>query len=278
MQEKVIILKLLNNFLALFDLTILEQNQNQLVDFDYSNNTFIICDKDNNPVGKMFMDDSQIHVQANLENGRLNADSYANSENNEYGFRYTIGNFNSKSKLLGEYQFTKGVKLDGILIKNSIRILKNYKFVGKCTFDTLRNTFRIYDAVNNEKISYRNNELIHESSDKLVSICNYNGMYIYAILTDLEEGIGGCSFIKEHTDDHDYTACEIEFRRILEEIDETYFDLLDSQKEMVNCFQKNLFEKLACASLKNYNKTQLSSMLDIDFSLTAGYGKKKINK
>ena len=99
MQEKVIILKLLNNFLALFDLTILEQNQNQLVDFDYSNNTFIICDIDNNPVGKMFMDDSQIHVQVTLENGRLNADSYANSENNEYGFKYMIGNFNSKSKL-----------------------------------------------------------------------------------------------------------------------------------------------------------------------------------
>lgn len=268
MKKNDLVLSALPLFLSMLNLD-MDDKENFISLLDLGNDVSLY-DENGNCVGKIFKQGEEFYIQVMFKNKYFSAASYADKEKGEYGFKYDINSLGFRKKLIGEFAVREGLKLDKVIIKNSLLVFIRGKFIGKCTFDTQRNVFKFYNAKNKEEVRYRNNEFIHETKDATVKINNYYGTFVYLVQAGEEDSFGGCSFVDDYAD-YNYTDCEIEFRRLLEEIDEPYFSFLIKQKRLLNKFKPGFFEKVAQISLKNYNDEQLQNMLDID----TGYQKVK---
>lgn len=277
MNKSDIQLKMLYKFLSLFNLNTTIKSHENVIYKMKAGNIILLYDNDLNPVGRVYTDDAdRIIVEAMFKDYCFYAMS-KDDNTDEYGFDYTLKNSDSTYVIDGEYTTKLGIKYDGLVIKNKLMLYENGKFIGKCVFDTLKNMFKIYNKKTNNYVRYINNEFFHNNNGKVIRIDNEFGDFIYQVISEDEsENICGYSQIKDYGKTYDYTSCELEFRTILEEIDEEYFDFLTNQKEIFNTLQDDLFENMACTSLKNFNKKQLDAMLDIDFSKFAG--RKKVKK
>lgn len=275
MKKNSVILKMLHDFLSLFNLSITNADKEYLSYTLCSGKPVTIYDDDLNPLGRVFVKNDEVIVQVMFKDYFISAVGKQH-ENNKYCYEYVIKGFNKEKEYKGQYVIKRDDKHDRLLIQNSILLFEDEQFVAKCCFDTLRNTFEMYNSNLKNGVKYRNNEFYHRNKNDITQINNYNGEFIYDVITPLNtRNIYGYSSISNYNND-DYTNCEIEFRRILEEIDGMYFEFLRVQKELFSFYQENLFENLACSAIKNFNPKQLSAMLDIDFEKLSSACKKKM--
>lgn len=274
MKKNSVILKMLHDFLSLFNLSISKADKEYLSYTLCSGQAVTIYDNDLNPLGRVFVRSDEVIVQAMFKDYFISAVG-KQLEKNKYCYEYVIKGFSAEKKYKGEYVIKRDDEQDEPIIQNSILLFEDEQFVAKCCFDTIRNTFKMYNSKLKNGVKYRNNEFYHRNRNFITQINNYKGEFIYDVITPLNtKNIYGYSYISN--DNNDYTNYEIEFRRVLEEIDGTYFEFLRTQKELFNFFQENLFENLASNAIKNFNKKQLSVMLDIDSEKLSCAYKKKI--
>lgn len=273
MENDNVMFKALPNFLSLFNFSIQEKEKELL--YKLKNGYIVnIYDEDLNPVGKLFYSDGKVVIQAMLWDASFNAFSFY--DETDSGYKYSIKKIDSNDKLTGEYKIEKGFKLDGIIIKNKMKLYKNGEFIANCKFDTLKNLFKLYNRKTNEGVKHRNNELVYYNNRKITTIVNENGNFFYYIFSGIEtDNLGGYLPLKAKIKNYDYTIYEVTMGKILTELDSDYFSFLDMQKKLFNDFHENLFENLACSSLKNFNKRQLAAILDVDFSKHGSCYKKK---
>ena len=267
MSKNDIQLKMLYKFLSLFNLSTMIKDNNKVIYDLKSGKTIILHDDCLNPIGRVYIScEEEIIIEAMFKDYCFFAIGN-NEDTDEVGYKYTLKNYDSSYEIKGEYKTQKGIKLDGLIIKNSMVLYQNGINSGKCIFDTLKNNFKMHNPKTKNFVKYINNEFCHNNNEKFIRIDNEYGNFIYQVISDKEdENICGYSFLNKSGKLFDYTSCELEFRRIIEEIDDEYFGFLKSQKELFNLLQHNLFENMACVALKNFNRKQLDAMLDIDFS------------
>lgn len=267
MDKNDIQLKMLYKFLSLFNLSTMIKSHDKVIYNLKIGDIIPLYDSDLNTVGRVYINyEEEIIIEAMFKDYCFFAIGN-NEDTDEVGYKYTLENYDSSYEIKGEYKTQKGVKLDGLIVKNSMILYQNGIYSGKCIFDTLKNSFKMHNRKTENFAKYINNEFCHNNNGKFIRIDNEYGNFIYQVSSDKEdENICGYSFLNKSGKLFDYTSCELEFRRIIEEIDDEYFDFLKSQKELFNALQHNLFENMACVALKNFNRKQLDAMLDINFS------------
>ncbi len=263
MEKNNITLKMLHKFLSLFNIHILKEDYDNLSSVLEKNGFVFLYDDTLNSVGRVFVDNEDVIVQAMFKDYYISAIG-RKIQNDTYCYEYSIKEAETRKKYVGKYETKKGIKLDDIMVKNSIALFIDGKLITRCTFDTLNNKFVIYNEETNNYVKYRNNEFYQRNKDTNIMIVNNFGEFIYEYNKG-DNNIFGYSSILNDNKSYNYTDVELEFRRIIEEIDEEYFEFIKHEKELFNAFQYNLFELLACTGLKNFNRTQISAMLDIDF-------------
>lgn len=266
--------KIISDFLSLFNLIILDEGIKKIRHKLGAIDGIVVYDKNLNPVGRAFVFNEQIVIEAIFEDSYFNAVSFCNEK--DYGYRYSIKKVNQSDELIGEYALENGIKLDGAIVENKIKLYKAGKLITKCKFDTLRNSFSLYNKKANQSLKYRNNELFYYDNHEITRIINQNGNFFYYVTSPIQNNnLGGYFPLKNEIKNRDYTIYEVTFEKILNEIDSSYFSFLNSQVELVNGFGESLFENLACSSLKNFNKRQLISILGIDPNKGISYHKNK---
>ncbi len=274
MKKNSVILKVLHDFLSMFNLFISEIDKEYLSYILCSGQPVTIYD-DLSPLGRVFIKNDEVIVQVMFKDYFISAIG-KQRESNKYCYEYVIKGFNEEKELRGNYVVKTNDRQDEVSVQNEILLFENEQFVAKCCFDTLKDTFKMYNFKLKSSVKYQNNQFYHRNGKFITQINYYNGEFIYDVITPLNtKNIYGCSFISKYNDCN-YTDYETEFRRILKEIDGWYFTFLKSQKDLFNFFQENLFENLACGAIKNFSKKQLSYILDIDFKKSSFTYKKKM--
>ncbi len=254
-------------FLSLFELSVFNLKEKSF----YKGEKIIIYNKMLDPVGEAFYCDGKITINAFLENSHLYANSFY--DGNSLGYNYSIEKNNSTDKLNGLFQTQKGEKYDDMVIENKMYLYKNNKLISKCLFNTQRNAFIISGYKNKQKIKYINNKLIFLNNYKENKVVNENGKIYYfrrpIFVESINENIdnfAGYKPLDVRIYNYDYTPYDIAIVDLINELDDMYYPFIEKQKELFNDFYEGLFETLACTSLKNFNRKQLISLLNIDFS------------
>ena len=279
MQNEFIILQNILCFLSLFNLKVEERVfERNIKDVLYSKRPILLFDEEENKIGKIYIENNNLIIKANLVDKTLRAVGNNKSDEDLYCFDYVITK-NNKDKLIGSYNVEKNKYKNGIINSNMIDIYKDNVLILKLIFDTLRNKIKIIAPEQNIKIRYINNNFSIVDDKTEVSIINECGYITYSLEKEYDfekeerkERIYGYSDI---TDKRNYS--EIEFGFILREIYDRYFDLIKEYKSIVNNYSPYLFEKVSCMTLKTLNKEKITSILDITFNEFKGtsFQKKK---
>lgn len=254
-------IKLFPSFLSVFDLYINENDD--YVGFLLDGYDVSIYDKDYNLVGRVFMDNGDLNAQIMLKNSTISIIGKADGDKS-YKYMYEIKNTKLYKKINGYYKINYGEKFDDYTIDTTGNIFtaghRNYAF----KFSTLKNKFLVIDYRECDSTFYRKNELYHNTNDHTTIIKADKGDLEYEIIS-VEEGKNLVGYTQVPLV-LNATMDEIIFRKILDDIDPSYVELINKVESKTDYFVPKMFKKLACRGLKNFNKSQLSAILDIDFS------------
>lgn len=269
-------------FLSLFNLKVEERVfRRNIKDVLYSKRPILLFDETENKVGKIYIEDGNLIIKANLDDKTLRAVGNNSEDKDLYCFDYVITK-NNKDRLVGHYNVEKEKVKKGVIVKNSVSLYENDFLSLSLTFNPIKNKIKIDDSKNKIKVRYINNEFLLEQEDLRVFIRDDNfGHITYSLdkkynaeKEEKKERIYGYSNIGNKG------YKEKEFGFILREIYEGYFVFLQEKKDSINDYGTYLFEKLSCMSLKFLNKEKLTSLLDINFNEFKGtsFQKKKQSK
>lgn len=257
-------------FLSLFELSVSNLEEKSF----YEGKKIIIYNKMLDPVGEAFYCNGRITIDAVLENSYLYANSFY--DGNSSGYNYTIKKNNSNDKLIGLFQTQKGIKYDNIIVENELSLYKDDSFISKCYFSTLKNAFKILSYKSKQKVTYISNKLTFLNNLQENKVINENGQIYYFRRPIFDEkyyenidnidNIAGYKPLDVKIYNYDYTPYDIAIVDLINELDDDYYPFIEDQKELFNDFHEGLFESLACTALKNFNRKQLKSMLNINFS------------
>lgn len=279
MQNEFMLLQNILCFLSLFDLKVEERIfKRNIKDVLYSKRPILLFDEDENKIGKIYIENDNLIIKANLGDKTLRAVGNNKSDEDLYCFDYVITK-NNKDKLIGSYNVEKNKYKNGIINSNMIDIYEDNELILKLIFNTLRNKIKIISPKQNIKIRYVNNNFSLMSEKTEVSIKNECGYVTYSLDKEYdeqnEEKKGRIYGYSDITDKKNYS--EIEFGFLLREIYDRYFDLLKDYKNIINNYSPYLFEKVSCMTLKTLNKEKITSILDITFDEFKGtsFQKKK---
>ena len=279
MQNEFMLLQNILCFLSLFDLKVEERIfKRNIKDVLYSKRPILLFDEDENKIGKIYIENDNLIIKANLGDKTLRAVGNNKEDEDLYCFDYVITK-NNKDRLVGSYVVEKDKFKNGVIVKNSVDLYEENFLSLKLIFNPIKNKIKIYDNKNCVKVKYINNEFLLEEENLKIFIENENGNVTYSFdkkhdaeKEEKKERIYGYSNISNKKD-----YKEIEFGLILREIYEEYFCFLQDKKDSLNNYGTHLFEKLSCMSLKFLNKEKLTSILDINFDEFKGtsFQKKK---
>jgi len=250
-------------FLSIFDLYINENDDN--LGFLLDGYGITIYDSNYNIVGRAMLDGWDINIQVMLKYRIL---SIIGTQEGMDGYRYTyeIKNLNEQNfrRMCGHYSIRKGKKYDDYTIDVSGNIYRHNKRRCAFKFSTLKNKFLLVDYKDCDSVFYRKNELYHNTDDYTMVIKSDNGDLEYQVIAIKDdENLAGYMTLPLVPD---VARDEIAFRKIIDDVDPGYFDLVKKVEEKTDYFVPGIFKKAACRGLKNFNKSQLSAILDLDFS------------
>lgn len=255
-------------FLSMFNLNIKKEDYHMIIDNLVFYKEIFLYNNNLDAVGKLIINGSNISIYSECHGSVLSAIGKL-SNDDLYNFEYCITNYkNNKDYLSGSCEFTKSINYNCVFIKNKIDVYKDNCNIAKCIFNSLKNIFKISDYISQSFASYRNSSFVHTTNDKKIGIENDKGNITYLVKTSGEKSNDICGKAKCEIDTqtYDYSACEIEFRKIIDEYDPEYISLVNEQKQKINEFWNDLFQNVATATLKRFNKKQFKSMLNINTS------------
>lgn len=269
--------KNIRKFLSLFNVYVSKEDKEDFLSKLYNGELIYLYNDSLDAVGQMTFTKDGLNIYCMNKDYIFSAVSMKNDAG-LLDFEYQINEIENYSNCIkGKYLIEKGSKLDGILLENIVDIYENGNFVGKCVFDTLRNYFYMYDAIEKQTAKYRNNEFRYENKEKEINITHEKGNIMYEVnyLHRTDRNVYGNKIIPFPLPSFQFYKIEKAIEEIIQEFDSNYFEMVDNMKEKANNFNENLFENLACSAIKNFDRKQLESMLKIEFIKFKGKSKTK---
>lgn len=265
--------------------------------WDFYNTNFKkvdVLDKDNNVVGSVtnYGDNTSIIV----ETDDYYFECIINVKTRKYLKKF---NFIMKDKnnmlLKGWMEFYRYPSSEDLGIEGIYHIVKDEIEIARSKFTTFDSKINLTDAISDEYINYstkkegmfKESKFFHYKKNIMIDvICDIDN--IYYKMKKLVEEIkfkDDCSIvdnrysyngykINHEGNDINYSIVEEEIKNVLQECDPEVFEFIKEQKNSLNYFSDNLFEKIFSRILFRLNKKSLMDIFGIDDSYKGSAYKK----
>lgn len=258
--------KSLTTFLSMFRLRVKQEDYDIMLNDLVCYKEIFLYNDHLDAIGKLIINGNIVNMYSECNGNVLSAIGKLDKAG-LYNFNYSITDSRyNKNYLSGICEFTQSINYDCVFIKNKIDIYKDNCNIGKCIFNSLKNVFKISDYISQAFATYKNSSFAYSDLNKKVGIENKKGNITYLISSKNKNSkpIYGGAKCEIDILVYDYSACEIEFRKIIDQYSPEYISLLNEQKQLINEFWNGLFQNVATATLKRFNKKQFKSMLEIN--------------
>lgn len=250
-------LKKLPKILDIFGLHIKESTKKEKVSKLTNNGRLEVYDQNDNKVGFVILSccNSNLVLYAVKENYTIKIESIDSKEKNAFEFKYNLYTNDKKYDMEGTYKLFKGKKEDDVIVKNIFKIYEDYNCIIDCGFNGMQNNFRLYDYKKQESMCHKNNWVVYTNLINSITIENIRGNVNYSVQTNLGEDEivyrYGLNKLKYDYKNNDFKELSLEYNKILNEIDDSYFDFIRRIKEYVELFDQNLYNSIIKDALPN---------------------------
>jgi len=294
--EQVEIFNYTIKFLEFFNLRLPDISYKKLLrDFYNDNpNKIDVLDKDGNAVGNVnnYEDDLSIIIKTDEKYFECIPKIKNNRIFKQFNF---IMKDNNNMILKGWIKFYKYPGNKELNIDVTYHIVNGQTELARSKFSTLDSSVNLTDAITDEYINYstkkedefKESKLFHRKKDIILDVvCDMDNIY-YKIRKLVEEikFKDDCSIvdnrysyngyqINKEGKNSSYNIVEEEIKRVFDEYDPEVFEFIQNQKDALNYFGENLFERLLSRILFRVNKQSIMDIFGIDDSYKGSSYKK----
>lgn len=292
MKKRKNTLKSISKFLSFFNLSLETKDYYDLINELSFCGKLSILDDVNNVVGYVVRNNEEIFLSS-LSNGKFLECIVTLKEKNDKTFEkfnYSINDNNLS--LNGFFEFSRDKNNDAIFLEGVYHINEGVKELSRSKFSTYDCFVNITNPIDNEYINFSSKKKEMFKEDKLFhkndnitfeAICNNDDIYfkMKGLLEEIkfsdEDKIidnrylyGGYNLNEKNN----FDLVDEEIKNVYQEYDPTVFEFIEKNKNLLNYFGKNVFEKVFATILFRLGKQQRKDIFGIDDSYKNTYCKK----
>lgn len=283
MQEE--LLKDIIKFLGLFNFNLPDKKYRDLFNDFYNNKKVDVLDNAGNVVGRVTNYENDLFIIINTQdkyfeclpkikkNGRLKQFNFIMKDNNNMILR-------------GWIKFYRYLGNEDLNIEGTYHIVNGETEIARSKFLSSDSHINLTDAISGEYINYstkkegkfKESNLFHNKKDiTLDVICDLDNVYYKIrkltqeikfkddqVIADNRYSYNGYQINNEGKSN--YNIVEEEIKKVFQEYDSEVFEFIQNQKEALNYFDDNLFEKIFSRILFRLNKKSLMDIFGIEDS------------
>ncbi len=275
-----IVVILINHFLKVFNISKGVFTSNYVCDVLRNDGKYLIYDLNNNVVGSVKKENDYYVVNASFDDLQIvgMASIIKDDGRDVLKMTYKVKNTTNNIDISGNYisnindERSKKYLRNKLTTKNFFTINCDGKEIGYIRFYSIKNRVYILNILSDEYVSLSTHKLSHKVDGKKVLISyDKKSNYIETIIRydgDESANIGvGYKF-----DDKNLSLVSNEYKKIIDEYDDRYYDFINEEKNLLDKVQEGLFNRLIKGTLMFLNDNDLKCIFDIDNN--KGYVKK----
>lgn len=292
MKKRKNTLKSISKFLSFFNFSLGARDYYDLINELSFCGKLNILDDANNVVGYVVRNNEEIFLSS-LSNGKFLECIVTLKEKNDKTFEkfnYSINDNNLS--LNGFFEFSRDKNNDAIFLEGVYHINEGEKELSRSKFSTYDCFVNITNPIDNEYINFSSKKkemfkediLFHKNDDITFEvICNNDAIYFKmkklfekvkfsdgSKITDNRYSYGGYNLNEKNN----FDLVDKEIKNVYQEYDPTVFEFIEKNKNLLNYFGKNVFEKVFATILFRLGKQQRKDIFGIDDSYKNTYCKK----
>lgn len=273
MEERLEDLLLIKNFLKLFDVYYEKISYYSMIDL--TNNGIIDLYQGNIKVGNLILKDDKYKINFNLDDISLKASSQIEENNGRRFLTLNYSLIKNNDKIKGKYTINKFVKNNkkDLVVKHKLWVFNNYKKTKFYRFYTIKNETYLNDLITDEYINFDNGAISHKLNKNFSRVrYDYNDKLLdylccYFDLDNEPLTITGGYKLFNDANKNEFDKVIENYKIRMDELDPRYLDFVKEQKDALEYFYDDLFDRIVDNSL--------TSLTDLEKEYV--FGKKENN-
>lgn len=255
MEERLEDLLLIKNFLKLFDVYYEKIPYYSMIDL--TNNGIIDLYQGNIKVGNLILKDDKYKINFNLDDISLKASSQIEENNGRRFLTLNYSLIKNNDKIKGKYTINKFVKNNkkDLVVKHKLWVFNNYKKTKFYRFYTIKNETYLNDLITDEYINFDNGAISHKLNKKFSRVrYDYNDKLLdylccYFDLDNEPLTITGGYKLFNDANKNEFDKVIENYKIRMDELDPRYLDFVKEQKDALEYFYDDLFDRIVDNSL-----------------------------
>lgn len=273
MEERLEDLLLIKNFLKLFDVYYEKNPYYSMIDL--INNGIIDLYQGNVKVGNLILKDDKYKINLNLDEISLKASSQIEENNGRRFLTLNYSLIKNNDKIKGKYTINESVKNNkkDLVVKHKLWVFNNYKKTKFYRFYTIKNETYLNDLITDEYINFDNGAISHKLNKNFSRVrYDYNDKLLdylccYFDLDNEPLTITGGYKLFNDANKNEFDKVIENYKIRMDELDPRYLDFVKEQKDALEYFYDDLFDRIVDNSL--------TSLTDLEKEYV--FGKKENN-
>ena len=255
MEERLEDLLLIKNFLKLFD--VYYEKIPYYSTIDLTNNGIIDLYQGNIKVGNLILKDDKYKINFNLDDISLKASSQIEENNGRRFLTLNYSLIKNNDKIKGKYTINKFVKNNkkDLVVKHKLWVFNNYKKTKFYRFYTIKNETYLNDLITDEYINFDNGAISHKLNKNFSRVrYDYNDKLLdylccYFDLDNEPLTITGGYKLFNDANKNEFDKVIENYKIRMDELDPRYLDFVKEQKDALEYFYDDLFDRIVDNSL-----------------------------